>query len=309
MKLTKETKIGITAVIAFALLIWGLNFLKGKNIIVTSNYYYAVYDNIDGLEAASPVMLSGFKVGVVETIKFHKKQRSRIVIRFSVDKEIKIPKNSKSVIEPANLIAGKLVTLELSDSQEILSKGDTLIGFVKPGLESQLSDQLLPIKEKAERLIESLDSVLSIFDAERRQGLQNSLDNLENITNDVSGLVAEEKVKLSKILSNFESISANLKNNNEKITTVLTNFSSISDSLAKANIKSTILNANKTLAELGEISGKINNGEGTIGLLINNDSLYVNLNKLAADLDKLVIDLNEHPKRYVHFSLFGKKDK
>jgi len=305
MKLTKETKIGIIAVITFALLVWGFNFLKGKNIIVTSNYYFVVYDHIDGLEDASAVMLSGYKVGVVETIKFHKKQRSRIIVRFSVDKDIMIPQNSKAVIEPATLIAGKIIKLEFSDEIQFHEKGDTLIGLIKPGLESEL----IPIKNKAERLIESLDSVLSIFDAERRKGLQNSLDNIENISGDLSGLVAEEKDKLSKILSNFESISDNLKNNNEKISTVLANFSNISDSLAQANIKSTVLNANKTLAELGEISGKINKGEGTIGLLINNDSLYVNLNQLATDLDKLVIDLNENPKRYIHFSLFGKKDK
>jgi len=305
MKLNKETKIGIVAIISFALLIWGFNFLKGKNIIVTSNYYYSVYDHIDGLEAASPVMLSGYKVGVVETIKFHKKYRSKIVIRFSVEKGIKIPRNSIAVIEPASIIAGKVLMLDFSDAPEYYLRGDTLTGIVAAGLESQL----IPIKDKAEKLIVSLDSVLSIFDAERRQSLKNSLNNIETITNDVSGLVADEKEKLSKILSNFESISANLKNNNEKISTVLANFSSISDSLAQANIKSTVLNANKMFAELSDISGKINKGEGTIGLLINNDSLYVNLNKLAADLDSLVIDLNEHPKRYVHFSLFGKKDK
>lgn len=305
MKLTKETKIGIIAVITFALLIWGFNFLKGKNIIVTSNYYFAVYDHIDGLEEASPVMLSGFKIGVVETIKFHKQQRDKLVVRFSVDKDIKLPVNTIAVIEPATIIAGKIINLKFSESTQFHSKGDTLIGEVKPGLESQL----IPIKDKAEQLISSLDSVLSIFDAERRQGLKNSLDNIENITGDLSGLVAEEKQKLAKILTNFESISNNLKNNNEKISTVLANFSSISDSLAQANIKTTVLNANKTLAELGDIAGKINNGEGTVGLLINNDSLYVNLNQLAADLDKLVIDLNENPKKYVHFSLFGKKDK
>ncbi|MGE0088793.1 MAG: MlaD family protein [Bacteroidales bacterium] len=305
MKLTKETKIGIIAVVTFALLIWGFNFLKGKNIIVTSNYYFAVYDHIDGLEEASPVMLSGFKIGVVETIKFHKQQRDKLVVRFSVDKDIKLPVNTIAIIEPATIIAGKLINLKFSEASQFHSKGDTLIGEVKPGLESEL----IPIKNKAEQLISSLDSVLSIFDAERRQGLKNSLDNIENITGDLSGLVAEEKQKLAKILTNFESISNNLKNNNEKISTVLANFSSISDSLAQANIKTTVLNANKTLAELGDIAGKINNGEGTVGLLINNDSLYVNLNQLAADLNKLVIDLNENPKKYVHFSLFGKKDK
>jgi len=309
MKLNKETKIGIVAVIAISLLIWGFNFLKGKNILFTSNYYYAVYSHIDGLEDASPVLLNGYKVGVVEQIKFHKYQRGNMVVRFSVEKEIKVPVNSIASIEPASLIAGKIINIKFSDSEKYCEKGDTLPGIVEIDMLTSLSNELIPIKDKAERLIESMDSVLSIFDKDRREGLQKSLDNLKLITTDISGLVTEEKDKLAGIINNFESISNNLKNNNEKISNVLANFSNISDSLAQANIKTTVLNANKTLSELNQIAAKINNGEGTIGLLIHNDSLYVNLNSLAADLDKLVIDLNENPKRYVHFSLFGKKEK
>lgn len=309
MKINKETKIGIVAVIAFALLFWGFNFLKGKNILFTSNYYFVVYNHINGLEDASPVHLNGYKVGVVEQIKLHKQQRGKIIVRFSVEKGIQVPLNSIASIEPASLIAGKIINLKFSDSEKFHQKGDTLQGVVEKDLQSQLSDELIPIKDKAERLIESMDSVLSVFDTERRENLRKSLDNLKLITTDISGLVTEEKQKLAGIISNFESISNNLKNNNDKISNVLENFSNISDSLAQANIKSTVLNANKTLSELSQISGKINNGEGTIGLLIHNDSLYVNLNNLASDLDKLVIDLNENPKRYVHFSLFGKKDK
>ena len=309
MKLNKETKIGIVAVIAISLLIWGFNFLKGKNILFTSNYYYAVYSHIDGLEDASPVLLNGYKVGVVEQIKFHKYQRGNMVVRFSVEKDIKVPVNSIASIEPASLIAGKIINIKFSNSEKYCKKGDTLTGIVEIDMLTSLSNELIPIKDKAERLIESMDSVLSIFDKDRREGLQKSLDNLKLITTDISGLVTEEKDKLAGIINNFESISNNLKNNNEKISNVLANFSNISDSLAQANIKTTVLNANKTLFELNQIAAKINNGEGTIGLLIHNDSLYVNLNSLAADLDKLVIDLNENPKRYVHFSLFGKKDK
>ncbi|OFX20707.1 MAG: hypothetical protein A2041_01555 [Bacteroidetes bacterium GWA2_31_9b] len=309
MKLNKETKIGIVAVIAISLLIWGFNFLKGKNILFTSNYYYAVYSHIDGLEDASPVLLNGYKVGVVEQIKFHKYQRGNMVVRFSVEKDIKVPVNSIASIEPASLIAGKIINIKFSDSEKYCEKGDTLTGIVEIDMLTSLSNELIPIKDKAERLIESMDSVLSIFDKDRREGLQKSLDNLKLITTDISGLVTEEKDKLAGIINNFESISNNLKNNNEKISNVLANFSNISDSLAQANIKTTVLNANKTLSELNQIAAKINNGEGTIGLLIHNDSLYVNLNSLAADLDKLVIDLNENPKRYVHFSLIGKKDK
>ncbi|HAF27647.1 MAG TPA: MCE family protein [Bacteroidales bacterium] len=309
MKLNKEIKIGIIAVIIIAFFIWGFNFLKGKNILSSNKTFYAVYNNIDGLEEASPVFVNGFKVGVIESIKFHKKDQSKIVVKFSLSEDIGLPVNSKAIIYPATLIAGKAIKLEFSESNKYHTNGDTIIGELEQDLISSLSTELLPLKNKLENVIVSVDSVLAIFDSERRENLKGSLDNLNKITNNINELVDSENSKLAAILRNAESISTNLKKNNEQISNILTNFSSISDSLEQANIKATILNANKTLAEFSAISSKINRGEGTIGMLIHNDSLYHNLNNLAADLDSLVVDLNENPKRYVHFSLFGKKNK
>lgn len=309
MKLKKETKIGLTAVIIITFFIWGYNFLKGKNILSTNDSYFAVYENIDGLEEASPVYISGYKVGVVETIKLHKAKKDKIVVKFSVEEDIKLPRNTQAIIYPATLIAGKAIKLNLSDNTDFYAKGDTVVGILEQDLISSLSDELLPVKNKIENLVVSIDSVLAIFDHKRREDLKSSLDNLNKITTDVSTLVDSDNSKLADILNNVESITNNLKNNNEQLTNILGNFSEISDSVNKADIKTTITNANKTLAEFSEISQKINSGEGTVGMLIHNDSLYMNLNKLATDLDSLVIDLNENPKRYVHFSLFGKKDK
>lgn len=309
MKLRYEVKIGLIAIAIISLFIWGYNFLKGKNILSSTNTYYAVYDNIDGLEEASPVSLSGFKIGVVENIKFHKKYQDKLVIRFSLSKKFNLPRGSKAIIYPATLIAGKAIKLELSQANELHTDGDTIIGILEKDMISSLTEELMPVKNKIESLVVSMDSVLSIFDNKRRDDLKNSLDNINSITNDLEKHLDYNNSKLAVILNNVESISSNLKNNNEQITNILENFSNISDSLDQANIKTTILNANKTLSEFSKISYKINNGEGTIGMLINNDSLYNNLNNLAADLDSLVIDLNENPKRYVHFSLFGKKDK
>ena len=308
MKLYKETKIGIVAVIIIAFFIWGFHFLKGKNILSTKDSFVAIYPNIDRLEETSPVYISGYKVGVVESIRLLKGQ-DKLIVRFSVEKDFQVPKNSKAIICPESVIAGKAIRLEFSDSKEFCENGDTLVGILEQDLVSSLSDELIPIKNKIENLVVSIDSVLAIFDQQRREDLKESLDNINDITNNVNKLVDADNSKLAAILGNVESITNNLKNNNEQLTNILTNFSEISDSINKADIKTTILNANQTLAEFSEISRKINNGEGTVGMLINNDSLYVNLNNLAADLDSLVIDLNENPKRYVHFSLFGKKDK
>ncbi len=309
MKLAKEVKIGLIATIIISLFIWGYNFLKGKNILASTNTYYAVYNNIDGLEEASPVNLSGYKIGVVETIRFHNLYQEKVVIRFSLNKNFKLPKGSKAIIYPATLIAGKAVKLNLTNSNEYYSSGDTIMGELETDMISSISDELIPMKNKIESLVENIDSILKVFDDKQKANIQNSLANIDKITSKMSVLVESDESKLNVILSNVESISTNLKNNNEQITNILENFSSLSDSLDQANIKNTILNANRALADFSEISNKINNGEGTIGMLIHNDSLYNNLNKLTVDLDNLVIDLNENPKRYVHFSLFGKKDK
>jgi phospholipid/cholesterol/gamma-HCH transport system substrate-binding protein len=309
MKLNKEVKVGIIAVIIIAFAIWGYNFLKGKNLLSTNDTYYAIYENIDGLEEASPVILSGFKIGIVEEIKIHDIYRDKILVRFAIEKDVKLPRNSEARIVSASLLAGKAIKINFSDSKKLHASGDTIIGILEKDLVSSLSDELIPVKNKIENLVVSMDSVLAIFDNKRRDNLKKSLDNINIITEEFGELIDSENSKLASILNNAESISSNLKNNNEQISNILENFSNISDSIEQANIKTTLLNANIALVQFAEISKKINQGEGTIGLLINNDSLYNNLNNLAADLDSLVLDLNENPKRYVHFSLFGKKDK
>ncbi len=189
-------------------------------------------------------------------------------MKFSLEEDIKIPKNSKAIIYPATLIAGKAIKLELSNSTDYYSNGDTVIGILEQDIISSLSDELLPVKNKIENLVVTIDSVLAIFDNERRENLKESLDNINKITDNINDLVDSDNSKLATILKNAESISNNLKKNNEQITNILTNFSSISDSLEQADIKATILNDNKTLAEFSVISSKINSGEGTIGMLI-----------------------------------------
>lgn len=309
MKLNKEIKTGIIAVAIISCAIWGYNFLKGKNLLSTNDTYFVIYDNIDGLEEASPVNINGYKIGIVESIKLHEKRKDRIVVKFSIEEDIALPINTVAEIVSASILAGKAININLSDDTNYYSSGDTIQGILEKDLVSSLSDELIPVKNKIENLVVSIDSVLAIFDTQRKNNLKESLDNINTITTELSQLVDSENSKLAGILGNVESITANLKKNNDQISNILDNFSNISDSLEQSNIKSTLLSANKTLAEFSQIATKINNGEGTIGLLINNDSLYHNLNSLAADIDSLVVDLNENPKRYVHFSLFGKKNK
>ena len=181
------------------------------------------------------------------------------------------------------------------------------------GIADQLSKELLPTKTKAENLIVSIDSIMQTIQSVIGKGSKNNLkaiiENLKSTTENVDGLVAEQKIRLSSIMANIESISGGLRKNESKLNHIIQNFDAISDSLAKANLKSTINKTDKTMNELSAIMEKINSGKGSLGMLVNNDSLYVNLNSTSKDLDKLFIDLKENPNRYVHFSVFGKKEK
>ncbi len=321
MKLSKEVKIGLLLLVAIGLFIFGFNYLKGRNIFNPQAKYYAVYDHIDGLVEANPVQVNGFSIGQVNKIDFEEGNTGRIILEFTINKEeFMIPQNSVAKIISSDLLGSKAVQIVIGDSKTLLSPGDTLLSDIESSLGEAVNKQVLPLKNKAEKLMLSIDSVLAvvqyIFNEKSREDIKQSLESvnmaiktLKKTALRVDTLVSEQRFRLSRISSNVESITGNLKNNNEKLTKIITNFSSISDSLAKANIATTINNANTALAQAASITEKINKGEGTMGMLVNNDSLYKNLNSAARDLDLLLEDLRLHPGRYVSISVFGRKDK
>ena len=308
MKFNREFKIGLIAVITIAVFIWLFNFLKGKNILSSASYYYALYEDIGGLEEASPVYYKGYKVGIVEDIRFLKGQTDKLLVEYTVDNNVKIPLQSRAVIYGADILGTKAIKLDFSDEKEFHQKKDTLIAELEGDLQTRLSNEIMPLKNKAENLISNIDSIVGVVN-NSRSSLQHLIVNLENSSDDLEYLMDSEKERLSAIVANAKSITDNIENNNEQISTILHNFANVSDSLAAANFKQTLTEAEETLSSLSEITNKINQGEGSIGLLVHNDSLYNNLNNLSYNLDQLIIDLNENPKRYVHFSLFGKKNK
>lgn len=307
MKISKEVKIGVIALITLIGFFWGLNFLKGINIFKPSDEYYATYDNIEGLIESAVVYLHGYKIGSVRDINFDKKKPGKIAVRFALEEKVSIPKNSVALITTSSMISEiKDINLILSDSEEICSPGDTLTGALDKGI----SGIIEPIKYKAEETIANIDSVLvvikQIFNKTTQSNIQNTISNIDSITASFSSSLSENG-NLTRILDNLEEITASLKSKNEELSSMLVNLSAFADSLAKSEIKTTIYNTNKTVSEITEILEKINSGEGTLGALVQNDTLYHNLEKASENLDILLKDLKEHPKRYVHFSLFGGK--
>lgn len=305
MKITKEVKIGIIILITLSIVFWGINFLKGKNIFSKHQVYYALFDEIGGLEETSAVYLSGYQIGIVESVNFLETQVGKIIVRFSIDNSIAIPENSIASIYGADLLGTKAIKIILSENESLHNSGDTLL----TRYEGDLLTQIAPIKDKVEGVILSIDSVLQILNGNSRKNIRNIIENLDKTSQGLNNLVDEEKAKISSIVGNFNDISSTLNNNNQKISNILNNFDKVSDSLAQIQFNATMGKLQSTISNFNSISAKIESGEGSIGMLIHNDSLYNNLNKLSADLDLLIKDINENPKKYVQISLIERKNK
>lgn len=279
MKNTSELKIGIIGLLTIFILIWGINFLKGNNIFGSTDVYYAVYDNIDGLESSSPIRVNGLSVGNVSDIYFHPNNTGQIIVEFILNEDLKFPSNSVAKIYNSDIMGTKAVQLVFGTSNHYASAGDTLFSEIEDGLKEEVNKQVLPLKNKAEELISSIDSVMTVIttvlDRDARESLSNSLRSLNRTFSTMElamikldSVIYKNDTRLSTILLNVESITTNLHNNNDRITNVLRNFESISDSLAKSNIKNTITNLDNSLADFDKILKKIENGEGSIGLLL-----------------------------------------
>lgn len=305
---------GVLASVAITVLILGYSFLKGTDLFMRENEFYAVYPNIDGLTESKPVLVNGFKIGRVSKLTLA--PNGKIVAEFQISPEYKIPKNTTARLESTDLLGGKAIVFELGTSSSYAADGDTLTAFIQEGF----MDQVKPIQKKADQIASRMDSILASINNTLNpkfqknfdrsfESIANTLENLERTSKKVDGLMTSESQKIAGILSNLESISANFKNNNQKISSIVANFEKISDETAKANIGQTLTNANQAVKELQEVVSKINKGQGSLGLLVNDKQLYDNLAHAAENLDKLMIDLKAHPKRYVHFSVFGGGDK
>lgn len=314
MKISNESKVGLLAIVALALLFFGYNILIGNDLFNNNNQYYAKYPAVDGVSPSSTVIYNGLNVGKVKDIDLA--GDGKILVKFEVRKDINIPFNSTARIVSADLLGSKSLQLICSKNGKFYKNGDTLLGSVEVSLQEKVNETILPVKVKAEQLISSLDTMVQViemmFDDKARKNIGQSLNDfttalasMKNTASQVESIVNEETNTFQKILMNVESISRNFKDNNAEISELLLNMSIISDSLQNANIAATINQAKQSLKEFAEISKKVNQGEGSLAMLLNDKRLYDNLNNSAASLDSLMIDLKENPGKYVHLSVFG----
>lgn len=317
MKISREFRVGLVALIALILLYWGFNFLKGRDLFEKKRVYYAVYDKIDGLSRSRPVTINGFQVGMVDEIYFHPDGSGRLIVRMNMSSEFKISKGTLARIYSEDIIGGKSVELVLGVNDEAALSGDTLQSDIQLSLTEEVNKQVAPLKQKAEKLIGSVDTVLILISGflnektqenfmETFNSIRRSFQMLENTVRTVDKTVVDSQEDLTTVINNLASITTNLAENNDELNRAFNNVSNITDSLAQVRFAETFRSLNQALVATEKIMTKIEDGDGTLGLLVNDRKLYDNIKEASSQLELLLEDVRYNPKRYVNFSVFGK---
>ncbi|MGZ3821409.1 MAG: MlaD family protein [Mucilaginibacter sp.] len=315
MKISNETKIGILTAISITVLILGYSYLRGNDVFSGSNKFYAVYKSVEGLSVSKPVLVNGFQIGRVSRMQLQ--PDGRTIVELKIEPQYNVPNNTLAKLVSTDLLGTKAIVFEMGNSKNYAEDQDTL----RADVQGSLAESLQPIQKKAELLINKLDSSLAsinkILNPEFQKNVDrsflsiaNSLQTLEGTTKKIDDLVASQSGHINGIMTNAETVSDNLKTSTSHLNNIAGNFESFSSDLSHSNIKQTLDNANKAVADLQAAINKVNDGKGSLSLLLNDDKLYKNLSDASLNLNSLFIDLKAHPKRYVSFSVFGgKKDK
>ena len=308
--MNKEIRTGIIAIFTIVVLIYGINYLKGLNILDKNRIFHAKYDNIDGLLKGSVISLNGFNVGIVSNISL--KSDNSLLVSVKINEDFDVPANSILKISNQDLMGTKGISVILGNSDLLAKNNDTLIAEIENSLQDEVNKQILPLKNKAEGLISSVDSLMVIFtsvlNTDARKNLASSFKNLDETfilmsesMKELNKLVVTNEKNISNSIKNFESITGNISDNNESIENILKKLSSISDSVSSKDIGDIIKNLNN-------ITNKISVGQGNLGLLNSDDQLYRNIEKTTNDISILVEEIKKDPKKYFNFSVLGNRN-
>lgn len=293
-------------IVSIALLIFGYQYLKGQNLLDKSRTFYAVYDNVEGLAPASAVTINGLKVGKVLDIGFAD-QKGKLRVTFTVEKDFEFSKSSVARIYGGGLIGGKSLSIIPDyDGATMAQDGDTLLSESSEGIMELVNERLTPLQDKVEAVIVDADSVLTnvnaVLDRDTRANLRAAIadftstaKSLKGISSSMNSMLSKNQEKLDRTFTNLDKMSAN--------------FVTISDSLSQVDVGTLVANLEKVVGDFEDISNNLNSGQGTMGKLLNDDQVYVNLERTTKQMEQLLQDMKLNPKRYVHFSVFGKRPK
>lgn len=316
MKISKETRIGFVVVVLLALAFWGINYLKQNDVFHERRTYYAVYKTVDGLTKDRLVFIHGLQVGRVTEVRFAGDGSGRIAVAFEMDDPFPISKTTTAKIVSQDLLGTKAIDLILSDDGTTAVSGDTLPSAIELNLTDEVNKQVAPIKQKAEQLISSIDTVMlyvqALLNENTRENISStfasinrSFETLENTVTLFDRILSENEDAIGGTMSNLESITANLKENNEHLSGILKNTEQLTDSLANMQLASTVNALETTVEGLNVIMNQVNSGEGSLGKMIQDPAVYDNLNAATRELEELLYDIKINPSRYVRVSIFG----
>ena len=299
MKLTKEIKIALVAIVGILIMYFGINFLKGMNLFSTNNAYYMTFDDIQGLGASTPIYADGYKVGTVDGMEYDYKENGPIKVKVDINKDLRIPQGSKAEIVK-DLMGNLQVNLLLANNpRDRVEPGGVIPGAVNGGMMDKAAN-LIPVVEK---MLPKLDSILTSVNALLADpALAASLHNVETITSNLT-------VSTRELNTLMAGLNKQVPGMVRKANGVLDNTNRLTANLASLDVQGTLNKVNQTLESAHQFTEKLNSNQGSLGLLMNDTKLYDNLTSTMSHADSLVIDLKAHPKRYVHFSVFGRKDK
>ncbi len=305
IRINKQAKTGIIVVIATILFIWGFNYLKGKDILKSYNTYYTVLDNVEGVVKSTPVTLKGIPIGTVKDLHFTPDMTNTVMV-LNIDREYNFPKDSRVKVYGGNIMGGKSVAIVPGNDKELTKDGDTLEVLKMPGMFDLVNDKITPLQEKLESSLTSLDSILhgvnNILDKPSQNNIKSGLADLavtlkhfKNTSKELDQVFSQNKNNINNTLQNFHKISQD--------------FNQLGDSLKQIKVGKITKELEQSIAELNKSLKSLNSEEGTAGKLMKDKKLYKNLTKATKELELLLKDLRQHPKKYVHFSIFGKKEK
>lgn len=298
-KVSNETKVGALAAVAITFLVLGYNYLAGRGSLFSKKYTLNVsMDDVTDISTSTRILYNGYQVGNVTDVEMGQPQ-GKFNVYFVINEDIYIPKGSSIKVSSA-VLGGKALNLILSQEKAQAENGQTLAFINDTTILQSVSNVLKPLNAKINSIVNSLDSLLSNGELNQSiRSLNASLKSFTKTSDNASKMLEDNLPRISAIMGNVESITSNLKNNNEKINLIIANLKTTSDNIAAMKLKETVDKANEMLGDVSEIMEKINKGEGSLGLLVNDKGLYNNLNSTAAELDKLLKDLQKFPQKYL----------
>jgi phospholipid/cholesterol/gamma-HCH transport system substrate-binding protein len=306
---SNELKVGFLALLAFLILYFGFNFLKGNDVFSSARIYYVEYDNVDGLMVSNQVMVNGIEVGKVKKVEIQPSKGNKILVTLRFSQDIVIPDKTVAVLSDGALLGGKIIRLRL-EGKGNLAEDSFLKGETEVGVTALLKERAIPVIANADSLLVSFRQISNKFDhtgTYLNTLLKTSNETVSNINGSVNGIVADNRANVAQISANMKVLSADLIETEKQLRPLLTKFNTVADSLNALRIGKTLKEVDATVISLRKIVQGLERGEGSAGKLIKNDSLYLGLNKTLVDLDKLLLDFRLQPKRYIGISVFGKK--